>query len=644
MSLKATAVLLLTWAAAAQEVVFEGVVAGDEAEIREVIRPDMERYERNPRQTILDDAAFRIANHYRTLGYYFVQVQAHPQDGRIFFAVQEGPPVTLGRVHIVGNDVFKDEELLAAAPDVPGLGTAFSRRLAAVYRRAILEAYHNRGHIEATVSEPKLSYDAANRKMNMTFVITEGPAYLVGHIEGAPEDLAAGFLGRRYGPDTPAVFEAVVLDRWRDTGHPFARVRVRPRIDAPNARVTLEVESDPGPRVRIAGVRLRGLSQARASFVENRVDLNVGSLYEASELRAAADRLRATGLFRGVSVTPGDLVQEGVMVNIDVEEREPGEIAIRGGYGTLEGPRIGGEIAYLNVFGGAETVRLGGTFSRQNSRGTLEAGVPYVFGSDLRLGAGFHYEETSFPSFDAVSYGGLPSLTIPLDDRVQLTTGVRLAFVRTLEVEAAIAPEDELDFDYRALSLAVTIDRRDNEVIPRRGYRLDALVEWSGGIFDSDIEFARTSGSGSLAVPLPWDLTLAMSLHGGLIVPVGDTDVIPIALRYFAGGTNTVRGFEFGTLGPKVGDEPTGGEVFLALQSEARFPIYGVLHGAVFADRGGVWLEHTEVDLGEARYAIGVGLRVYTVAAAIVGDVGWNVRREEDEDRVEVHLSIGFPF
>ena len=97
-------------------------------------------------------------------------------------------------------------------------------------------------------------------------------------------------------------------------------------------------------------------------------------------------------------------------------------------------------------------------------------------------------------------------------------------------------------------------------------------------------------------------------------------------------------------LGPEVDDEATGGQLFMAVQAELRFPIWEGLHGAVFHDRGGVWFEAHDFDVDDTRWSVGAGIRYYTPAGALVLDVGWNPDREERESAVEAHVSIGFPF
>ena len=168
--------------------------------------------------------------------------------------------------------------------------------------------------------------------------------------------------------------------------------------------------------------------------------------------------------------------------------------------------------------------------------------------------------------------------------------------------------------------------------------------QWTPSATLSDIEFWSAAGRIGGYIPLPGGLVLASSFQGGIIAPIGSTNEIPISLRYFAGGTNTVRGFKFEAVGPKVDGSPTGGEVFLAWQSEIRFPIWRDLQGAFFSDQGGVWFDRTQVNLTEIRYSVGTGLRYATAAGAIAADVGWNPHTKQGEYPVEFHLSVGFPF
>ena len=417
-----------------------------------------------------------------------------------------------------------------------------------------------------------------------------------------------------------------------------------PVIDPVAATVDIQLEIDPGPKARLGDVEVENNDRTRKAFIRTRAALERGRSFRASDVREAERRLLTTGLFRQVRVTPG-VVQEGeVPIVIYVEENKPGEVSIRAGTGSLDGVRIGADVSYQNLFGTAALVRLGGTVSRVGARGDFELAFPWFLGTDFRPGISFYYESQELPSFDVSSNGFAPSLVYPFTDRHTVTVGWRQAEIRTSDVDPGVPPGDLLDFEYRALFWAVSLDYRDSTLLPTRGVRLAGSAEWAPASFATDIEFFKGLARTDVYAGLPWDLVFAVSLQGGVIRPLASTDEIPISLRFFAGGANTVRGFKYGTIGDSVDGDPTGGEMFLTMQAEVRFPIWGEFHGAAFTDRGGVWLDPGDANIDDTRWSVGAGLRYHTPAGALSADLAWNIAREEDEDPVVFHFSIGFPF
>lgn len=634
-------------------VTFDGARHFSTSTLEEFVRPDIERYAKRARPTVLDDAAFRLATEYRTAGYWYVKVEPGVEGPELSFVIEEGPRVFPGRVHFLENVEVSDEEIKEALPEtLLASKVPFSPRLLSAQVDAILALYARKGFIDASVAEPTLRYDEPKGRMNVSFVIREGRRHRLVDVTGRPagidrvEKQVLEMIGRVYTPSTRETLEAIYTDWYRDHDHPFARVLAETSIDREKGEVVVDLKVEPGPAANYGPLRIKGLEGVRPGFVASRAKLQEGRPYDAREVRGAEERLRKTGLFRSVRIGPGDFSDVTGLVDLDVflEEREPGEASLRFGYGTLDGPRVGADIAYLNLFGGGEFARLGGTVSRFGGNVTLDTGIPYVFGTEFRPGLTLTYEQVELPSYDASSFGAVPSLTYPLTDSWIVTGGVRFADVRTTDVDAGVPPGDLLDFRYHAFFLSTTVDRRDSALLTSRGWYLHLTAERTGRSAISDIDFSKFSGRLSTFLPVRWGLTLAASFQGGVIHPLAETDEIPISLRYFAGGTNTVRGFEYATLGPLAGGDPTGGELYAAAQIEVRFPVWRDLYGAVFHDRGNVWFESRDLDWDETRWSVGAGLRYHTPAGAIVLDVAWNPSREDDEDAVEAHLSIGFPF
>jgi outer membrane protein assembly complex protein YaeT len=632
------------------EIVFEGRKAFPETELRMAVDRDLERYRREPRPAALDDAVFRLTQHYRSRGYHFVSVTAERRERQLVFTIIEGNLVKLGSLRFQGNTAFSRRELRDLLEGTAsGRRLLYSKKLLALHVETILVAYGAKGYIEAAVASPAQIYNAAEEKMDITYRITEGRPFVIAAVGPAPpgfESRFAEMVGLPFDPTAPAELEAAILDHLREQGYPHPFVVATPKIDRETCKVGIDLDVRPGKGGKVGTIEVTGNELTRTSFILSRSALVPGRPYRASEAREGEKRLLRTGLFRQVRITPGE-IQEGTdqfPVTIFVEEIKPGEVSVRAGTGSLDGPRVGADVAYVNLFGGGELVRLGGTVSRTGGRANFEVAFPWFLGTDFRPGLSLYYEEQELPSFDVVSYGFVPSVLYPFTDKHSVTLGARYAAIRTDNVDPGVPAGDLLDFEYNALFLATSLDFRDSALLPTKGVRVTGSVEWAPASFATDIEFMKASGRGDFYVPLPADLVFAVSVQGGVIRPLAGTEEIPISLRFFAGGTNTVRGFKYGTIGESIDGEPTGGDAFFAVQAELRFRIWQEFHGALFTDRGGVWLDTKDAAFDDTRWSAGAGLRYYTPAGALALDVAWNPSREEGEEPVVFHISIGFPF
>ncbi|MCY4216315.1 MAG: BamA/TamA family outer membrane protein [Flavobacteriaceae bacterium] len=116
---------------------------------------------------------------------------------------------------------------------------------------------------------------------------------------------------------------------------------------------------------------------------------------------------------------------------------------------------------------------------------------------------------------------------------------------------------------------------------------------------------------------------LALRLFNGIAIPFGNSNNIPFAESYFAGGTNDNRAWRVYSLGPgtnQTQQELNEANFKLFSSLEYRYPILGGLHGAFFLDVGNIWNTLDDVDdpslrfdgfsdLSELAVGVGLGLR-----------------------------------
>lgn len=155
----------------------------------------------------------------------------------------------------------------------------------------------------------------------------------------------------------------------------------------------------------------------------------------------------------------------------------------------------------------------------------------------------------------------------------------------------------------------------------------------------------------------------------------GNSTEVPYVEQFYIGGANSIRAFTVRSLGPgsyhAPADQVNGyfdqtGTFKLELNSEYRFPIFGMLHGAVFIDAGNIWLLKNDpyrpggqlkakTFLRDIALGTGVGLRFDMGMIVIRGDLGYGLHTPyADAPRhyfnipfrhaFAFHLAIGYPF
>ena len=125
-------------------------------------------------------------------------------------------------------------------------------------------------------------------------------------------------------------------------------------------------------------------------------------------------------------------------------------------------------------------------------------------------------------------------------------------------------------------------------------------------------------------------------------------DDVPVFERYFLGGSNSLRGFEYRSVGPKVNGCNVGGTTMLLLTAEVSHPIWGPLRGAAFVDVGNAWENPYEMDFSEINVGIGYGFRLKLpwIKAPLKLDLAYPIVNNQDNvsNKLRIHFNVGFTF
>ncbi|MGZ5474425.1 MAG: BamA/TamA family outer membrane protein, partial [Thermoanaerobaculia bacterium] len=219
-------------------------------------------------------------------------------------------------------------------------------------------------------------------------------------------------------------------------------------------------------------------------------------------------------------------------------------------------------------------------------------------------------------------------------------------------------------------------DARDDIIDPHRGFFTSASIEYAFPTFAAKSHFLKEYLQGAWYLPVTTSTVFALSGRVGLIQNYGrnaEGDVLPVPLseRFTAGGENTHRAFaldrlgnlctdpdelknddcqrtlfaRFNDAGERIGPVlPLGGNSLFLVNAEYRFPLFGAVGGAVFADVGNVFAG-SRIKFDQLRYGAGLGIRYLSPVGPLRIDVAMPFQRYETyEDAFQYFISLGYAF
>ena len=514
----------------------------------------------------------------------------------------------------------------------------------------------------------------AGKDANVVVSFIAGPLYHVGkiNIQGdLPADLR-GLLPLRSGQ--PAVAAEVLaagtrlLTALQDRGYAFAKVGTPVAYERPDQHeldVTFPVTI--GAMARFGTIAVQGLKRTRLAAVLGRLGLRSGDPYSAQALDQARRNLLAMGVFSTVEVRLATVAAAdgSVPVTFRVTERKRHEVSLNAAYSSDLGGSGGVTWTDRNLFGHGEQLNLSAAVINLN--GSATNGVGYDSSARLMLPQFMHTQQSLQISLDAIKQS-----LLAYDQRAE-TAGLTLtrnlssvwsASVGLSTTQETIDQPQEVEnfplrtnfsFNYTLFAMPLTL-RYDSTNLssplqdPTHGIRAAVTVSptLSLGPPDATFVISQIRASGYLDLhdvfgTAPGRTVIAVRALSGYAQGANVID-LPPDQRFYAGGSATIRGYRFQSVGPQFSDHtPEGGVAVNAGSVELRQRIGRNYGFAVFADGGSVGQAALPFS-GRFRFGVGTGLRYYTPIGPLRLDFALPLHRTPTDDRFEVYIGLGQAF
>lgn len=671
-------------------------------ELRNVLREIGLTEGRVLNRSVLEGMQTELQRQYFARGRYGMQVETTITDlpsntVAVAIEIREGLVARIRQISFVGNNTF-DDDLLRGEFELRPTNWLSWLRADDQYSREGLQGdletlrdyYMNRGYAGFNVRSTQVAISPDKKDVFITINIEEGEVYTFGEISLAgnlivPEEDLRQYLSVQQG----STFSRIAITqstefmqlRLGEEGYAFAEVAPIPEFNDEERTVDVVLFVNPGSRVYVRHITFDGGSGTDDETYRREMRQLEGAWLQSASIERSRVRLQRLPFVESVEIetvpVPGS--EDLVDVEVEIEERNPGDFRFGVGYSSAYGILADASLTHSNFLGRGYNTQI------QLARSNFDENYVFGFVDPYMTTSGISGSYTLFyRSLDSLyvrsspflmdTYGGSFTAGIPISEFNQINIGLAL---RNTEMIATTLSSQELrdwttnpnhgdnfivpdPFDslliggwgtqFRTVELLAgfVTDTRNRTIFATRGHRREYSFEVA--IPPSDISYVIGSFTNESYFPLTDSLTLMARAGISIGEPLGSADRIPPYKHFFAGGPETVRGYREIWLGPQDSlGRPYGGNILMFGQFEVILPppfeaMRDSARISAFYDIGNVYQGRSNIDLGELRMSAGIAVTWLAPIGAMKLSIAFPFRRQPGDETERFQFSVGSAF
>ncbi len=611
--------------------------------------------------------------------------------------IEEGPSVSIDRIHFLGNTAFSEDDLKGKLDDTGEKtwwhfwsSADFHKEKYAKDKQRVIDFYRKNGYIDAELVSDSLAYSQDKKKLTIFMTVHEGAQYKIRHItwEGGmvyrPEVLEERLQCRpgevynaekfeqnlRGNPD-----QTDVASLYLDNGYLTFALEPDIRRVAPDS-LDISIKILERNQFRVGKVDIKGNTKTQEFVIRRELFTRPGDFFNRSQIIRSLRQLSQLNYFNPEHIRPDyHINDDGETVDLVYEVEEKSS------------DNVNASVGYSQAFG--VTGSLGFTINNFSIAEPLVGGAGQLFNFEWQFGEGARYRTFSLNFTEPWLYGKPTTLGLSLFDTRQIytydlrQTGLSARIGRRLNW-----PDNyfRADWTFRFQNIDVldnggnpyiqtgkttqysvtqTISRNstDSPIFPADGSSISLSMEMSGGpLLPGNVDYHKWLFDADWYTPLfgTTRLVLSSATTFGYVDGFKATSNIPPNEKFYMGGTGvgyiattSLRGYEDRSVGPvnSAGQE-LGGNVVTKHTLELRFalalnpiPIYLL----TFAEGGNVFADFSHADLFDLKRSYGFGARLLINPLGLIGfDYGYGADdvypKDGKPDGWKFHFQFGRGF
>lgn len=607
--------------------------------------------------------AEKIREYYQKTGYnqvsvnYTIERDRATSFGTVIFKIKEGERVKISSVNFTGNQHVKTKRLRKEMETkhwtwlswLLGTGRLKDDEFEDDLEK-LRDYYREQGYLDVEIAPEKVIFEYPKPgRLVITINVSEGRRYRIGEITFTGNKLHPSALLRRViRQRTGAVFAPSKLDKdierisdfYGHDGYLDTNVRLirKPNITTGNIDIQYEItESD---KFNVESIVIEGNTKTKSTVIIRELVLGPGDVFDTVRMKISKLRLENTRFFDDVSITPQETNIPGRRnMRIAVKEGRTGNLSFGAGFSTLERATVFAEISQGNfdlfnshsLFqGDGQKFRLKLSIGSLSSEIALNFEEPWLFQRQLALGFELFRTSSEYNStfYTEVETGGeiyvRKHLFGLVDGRLSYTyevisiQNVSTAASPLLQSAAGNHPISKVGFQ-------LLRDTRDKIINTTSGNRIEFDTAVAGGPLGGKEDFYSLELRGAQYFPIfeTQAQVLAVRARGGVIQNFGDSKDVAYYNRFYLGGPDDLRGYEYHFVSPRdSAGEVVGGKSYAFFSAEYSLDIVSPVRFAVFYDAG--FVNKGAYDFSPANFTddFGIGLRLFVAGSPLSLDFG----------------------
>ena len=568
----------------------------------------------------------------------------------IDITIDEGQSAKITDIEFEGNQVYSDRKLMRQMSlTEAGIWTwltrsnQFNSQKFTQDMEKITDFYQNNGYFDFRILDTDIQTNEDKTKQTIKITVHEGERFRWGKvsIEGDTNEVPKAELeklltmkpGKWYERQQMTEVLSAIQNRMGSAGYAYSEISVQPLPNAETKTVDFILHIEPGRKIYVNEIHITGNNKTRDEVVRRELRQMESAPYDTSKLQRSKERVELLGYFDNVQFDTVPLANtpDKVDLNMSLTERSTGSLDLSAGWVQDTGLVMSAGVSQDNLFGTGKSAALRASRSKTTLNGSLSFTDPYFTADGVSLGYDIYGKafdprkaSTSVKQYKTTTAGGGIRMGIPVTeyDRVNFGLAAEHLTVNTYnkapkryaDFIKKYGKTDGADGSFKGWLYKGTVgwgrNKTDNALWPTRGYLAGVNAEIA--LPGSKLQYYSATHNQTWFFPLSKTFTLMLGGEIGYANGYGKTKEIPFFENFYGGGLGSVRGYESGTLGPKVYDEygdkiSYGGNKKANVSAELLFPMPGIKDArtvrlSLFADAGSVWDGKTYTDSDNDKY------------------------------------------